>query len=86
MYQQTHIKLMQEAGVKVQSYDALFGPCRKKHAGTSVRAPLFGTTFFEKQDEVDAFVQEYDSAASIMTTKVNPMCVLVLKDNSIYSW
>ena len=25
MYQQTHIKLMQEAGVKVQSYDALFG-------------------------------------------------------------
>ena len=39
-----------------------------------------------KMKWIYTFVQEYDSAASIMTTKVNPMCVLVLKDNSIYSW
>ena len=57
--------IMQDEGIKVQSFDALFGLCRKKHAGASVRPPLFGTTFFEKQDEVDAFVKEYDSTASL---------------------
>ena len=64
----------------MQSYDALFGLCRKKHAGTSVRPPLFGATLFEKQDEEDAFVQEYDSAGSLMTTKVILVCVLLWKD------
>lgn len=37
----------------VLSMDALFGLPRKKKAGKSVREPLFGQTFFLKQDEVD---------------------------------
>jgi len=43
----------------------LFGLCRKKHAGVSVRPPLYGNTFFENQSEVDRFVEEYESTGSL---------------------
>lgn len=38
------------------SVDAVFGLCRKKSAGSSVRGPLSGTSIFESQDEVNNFV------------------------------
>ena len=34
----------------------MFGLCRKKSAGCSVRQPLSGTSIFENQDEVNSFV------------------------------
>ena len=43
------------------SIDALFGLCRKKSAGSSVRDPLQQGTFFECQSDVDAFVAKYPS-------------------------
>ena len=43
------------------SIDALFGLCRKKSPGSSVRDPLQLGTFFECQSDVDAFVAEYPS-------------------------
>ena len=39
--------------------DALFGLCRKKSSGTSVRPPLFNSTFFKDQDNVDEHVAGY---------------------------
>lgn len=38
------------------SVDAVFGLCRKKSAGNSVRGPLSGMTIFESQDEVNTFI------------------------------
>lgn len=55
----------QEEGTQILSFDALFGLCRKKHSGLSVRPPLYRTTFFENQGEVDRFVQEYDCSSSL---------------------
>ena len=69
-------KVIQEEGVKVLSYDALFGLCRKKHSGKSLRPPLFGSIFFENQEEVDTFVQEYDSSIAF-TSKVYIKCSFV---------
>ena len=46
--------------------DAIFGLCRKKSAGLSHRPPLFGGMFFEDQEIVDKFVNDYDSADHIM--------------------
>ena len=57
---------MQEDGTQIISFDALFGLCQKKHAGVSVRSPLYGTTFFEKQEEVDQYVRSYDTVASLL--------------------
>ena len=51
--------LIQAGGTVVESMDALFGLCRKKSAGSSIREPLNGTLFFLKQDDVDKFVSEY---------------------------
>ena len=47
---------MQENGSLIVSVDAIFGLCRKKSAGESVRGPLSGTAVFEVQDEVNSFV------------------------------
>ena len=38
------------------SVDAIFGLCRKKSAGNSVRGPLSGMSVFESQDEVNTFI------------------------------
>ena len=38
------------------SVDAVFGLCRKKSAGNSVRGPLSGMSVFESQDEVNTFI------------------------------
>ena len=46
----------QENGSVIVSMDAIFGLGRKKSAGRSVRGPLSGTTVFESQDAVNAFV------------------------------
>lgn len=46
------------------SIDALFGLCRKKAAGISVRDPLQQGTFFEDQSDVDTFVSEYPMLSS----------------------
>ena len=44
----------------------MFGLCRKKSSGTSVRPPLFSEVFFEEQESVDQFVTSYDSASRIV--------------------
>ena len=41
------------------SIDGLFGLCRKKVAGKSVRPPLYDGKYFEVQSDVDQFVNEY---------------------------
>lgn len=41
------------------SIDALFGLCRKKAAGCSVRPPLHSQVFFELQDEVQSYIGSY---------------------------
>lgn len=46
--------------------DALFGLCRKKSAGISVRPPLFSGIFFEEQEAVDRFVKSYDASDRVM--------------------
>lgn len=57
-------KFLQEDELQIISFDALFGLSRKKHAGVSVRPPLYGTTFFDNQDDVDEFVRKYDLSCS----------------------
>lgn len=56
------------------SIDALFGLCRKKSAGSSVRDPLQLGTFFECQSDVDAFVAEYPSRHSVSESQVH--CIM----------
>ena len=41
------------------SMDALFGLCRKKAAGSSVRLPLYNGLMFEDQDKVNHYIQSY---------------------------
>ena len=43
------IRSFQTKGYQVVSMDALFGLCRKRSAGVSVRKPLFEGVFFEDQ-------------------------------------
>lgn len=43
------------------SYDALFGLCRKKAAGLSVRKPHHQGRYFADQTEVDTFMDSYPS-------------------------
>ena len=65
-------------GTQILSFDALFGLCRKKHAGVSVRPPLYGNTYFENQDEVDRFVGDYDSSGSSLQKVIFCTCVYAL--------
>ena len=53
---------MQEGGKLFYSIDALFGLCRKRAAGSSVRPPLQEGTFFESQEEVKSYIEGYKSA------------------------
>ncbi|XP_064385781.1 uncharacterized protein LOC135334499 isoform X1 [Halichondria panicea] len=46
--------------------DGVFGLCRKKSAGVSVRPPLFSGVFFEEQQAVDEFVADYDTFGQII--------------------
>jgi len=48
--------ILQDGGSLIVSIDAIFGLCRKKSAGNSVRGPLSGTAVFESQHEVNSFV------------------------------
>lgn len=60
--------------MQVLSLDAVFGLCRKKSAGASVRPPLFSNVFFENQEQVDHHVCTYDLSRHVMD-KVNvPKC------------
>ena len=52
----------------IVSVDAIFGLCRKKSAGKSVRTPLSGTTVFEPQDAVNAFVASQDHSSQSTST------------------
>ena len=53
-------------GTHIISMDAIFGLCRKKSAGESHRSPLLSGVFFEEQEGVDQFVENYDSSDKIM--------------------
>ena len=61
-----HVLPCIEGGYSNCSVDGIFGLCRKKSAGTSVRSPLFSGVFFEDQEDVDMFVASYDAADGIM--------------------
>ena len=63
------------------SMDALFGLCRKRSAGVSVRKPLFEGVFFEDQAEVDSFVANYESA-----DKPNEKVVYIIVSSSGYHY
>lgn len=54
-----HFLVKFQDGTVVESMDALFGLCRKKSAGSSVRPPLNGSLLFAEQGEVDNFVANY---------------------------
>lgn len=47
------------------SLDAIFGLCRKKSSGVSVRPPLNQGKFFEDQQTVDNFVAAYPSQSNV---------------------
>ena len=51
----------------------MFGLCRKKSSGVSVRPPLFSEVFFEEQESVDQFVTSYDLASRIVDKVFNIM-------------
>ena len=57
--------LWQKNGTCFESFDALFGLCRKKAAGSSVCQPLFGTLYFDYQAMVDDFVLNYGMEPSV---------------------
>ena len=65
--------LWQKNGTIFESFDALFGLCCKKAAGSSVRPPLFGTLYFDDQEVVDEFVLKYDLDTSV-SSKVHTTC------------
>ena len=54
--------------------DALFGLCRKKAAGSSVRSPLSGDRMFEPQHRVNAFVENYKYTKDC-SPKVQDFCL-----------
>lgn len=56
---------MQENGSLIVSVDAIFGLCRKKTAGKSVRGPLSGTAVFEAQEEVNFFVSSQNNLRTV---------------------
>ncbi|XP_064384583.1 uncharacterized protein LOC135333546 isoform X3 [Halichondria panicea] len=56
----------QSNGTQIISMDGVFGLCRKKSAGVSVRPPLFSGVFFEEQQAVDEFVADYDTFGQII--------------------
>lgn len=60
------INILIQEGTKIVSADAVFGLCRKKSSGVSVRPPLFSGLFFESQSDVDQFVDNYDPSSHIM--------------------
>lgn len=53
--------------------DALFGLCRKKAAGSSVRPPLNDCLMFEDQDKVISYIQSYQSQSVSDQGKVKYM-------------
>jgi len=55
----------------IVSVDAIFGLCRKKSAGNSVRTPLSETTVFEPQDAVNAFVASQGHHSQNANTEVS---------------
>ena len=74
---------LQESGSLFYSFDALFGLCRKKAAGMSVRPPLHKGVMFESQEEVKAFINGYQ-VKSKSQTHVHYMCSLTLYVDSQY--
>ncbi|XP_028412340.1 uncharacterized protein LOC114535157 [Dendronephthya gigantea] len=52
-------------GTLIESFDACFGLPRKKAAGSSVREPLHGGTFFSNQEKVDNFVDSYPTQPKV---------------------
>ena len=68
--------ILLKEGTKILSFDALFGLYQKKHAGVSVRPPLYGTTFFHRQEEVDRFVQGYDTSDSTPDKVMQSLCLI----------
>ena len=55
--------------VPIFAIDGHFGLCRKKSAGRSVRKPLHEGVYFENQDGVNEFVDNY-VVGNESTTKV----------------
>ena len=49
----------QQLMLQVIWMDALFGLCRKKAAGSSVRGPLNAGTVFDDQSQVNTFIDNY---------------------------
>ena len=61
---------MQGNGSVTVSIDAIFGLCRKRSAGKSIRGPLSGTAVFESQDEVNHFVNTQRRGLFVSTVVV----------------
>ena len=68
-----------DQGVLIESFDALFGLPRKKSAGSSVREPLHGQNIFNKQSDVDDFIDNYPRKQSI-----EKVCNSLLKQSEKY--
>jgi len=58
---------IQSGGTLFLSIDGLFGLCRKKNAGKSVRDPLHNGKLFEDQAVVDSFVAQYPQLSNEQT-------------------
>lgn len=75
---------LQESGTITVSLDALFGLCRKISAGKSVREPLSGTSVFEEQSAVDAFVDSYNPKEKSLESNVNLFVDLYSTSSKIF--
>lgn len=65
--------------------DALFGLCRKKSAGISVRSPLQEGVFFERQPDVDKFVELYPYRSDSSADQVYIYIVNVVMKRMFFS-
>ena len=68
----------QNGGTVVESMDALFGLCRKKAAGRSVREPLNGTLMFADQKAVDTFVSSYRKRGDVDSVSYFIACMCLV--------
>lgn len=62
-----HCCRFQSGGPLFFSIDGLFGLCRKKAAGKSLREPLHDDRLFKKQAIVDDFVTHYPKCSTEQT-------------------
>ena len=69
----------QESGTKFWNLDACFGLFRKKCAGKISLPSLHGPLLFEDQEDVDIFVNSYETSGKDKDVEVDKVCLFLKK-------